>query len=346
MRDDDFGGHQVGIFGVVDDLRCGLKAQLEGVDVHRCELRRGQLGEQRVIERQNGDIFRDRQADLAAGALNGQSQNIIADYDGSGTVLPLQQSAQLFRALTALVVDLNAKSRIQRQLVLEQRELITGFSVSGEYQPIIRPHIRNAPMPQVVEIIGGFPACQQIVVVDADSLIGELVGLADDDVEDTVFEEEIHDGIILFGVEHDKAFDVVVGGQILHGLQNLLVIPASDNGTGVLAGITELTDAANTLQVERVFKSLAERCRKNNTDHLQGFACSGGRGRGDLISQLCHGLSYPVPGFFADGRVVVAYAGDGGGGYARQCGNIFDGYSHGCAFFRENCANDTGIICD
>ena len=50
MRHDDLGGQQVGVFDVVDGLAGRFDAKLIGIDVHGCQWRVGDAGEQRVVE--------------------------------------------------------------------------------------------------------------------------------------------------------------------------------------------------------------------------------------------------------------------------------------------------------
>ena len=81
MRHDDLGGQQVGVFDVVDGLACRFDAKLIGIDVHGCQRRVGDAGEQRVVEGYDGQIFRDAQAQLAAELFQYYRKNVIADQN-------------------------------------------------------------------------------------------------------------------------------------------------------------------------------------------------------------------------------------------------------------------------
>ena len=51
VGNDDLGGHQIGIFGVVERLGNRFITQLEGIDLHRSELGRSKFGKQGIVER-------------------------------------------------------------------------------------------------------------------------------------------------------------------------------------------------------------------------------------------------------------------------------------------------------
>ena len=81
MRYDDLGGQQVGVFDVVDGLAGRFDAKLIGIDVHGCQRRVGDAGEQRVVKGYDGQIFRDAQAQLAAELFQYHRKNVIADQN-------------------------------------------------------------------------------------------------------------------------------------------------------------------------------------------------------------------------------------------------------------------------
>ena len=57
VGNDDLGGQKVRVLDMVDQLRGGLNAQLEGVDIHRGQLRGCDAGKEGVVKRDNGQIF-------------------------------------------------------------------------------------------------------------------------------------------------------------------------------------------------------------------------------------------------------------------------------------------------
>lgn len=81
MRHDDLGGQQVGVFDVVDGLAGRFDAKLIGIDVHGCQRRVGDAGEQRVVEGYDGQILRNVQPQLAAELFQYHRKNVIADQN-------------------------------------------------------------------------------------------------------------------------------------------------------------------------------------------------------------------------------------------------------------------------
>lgn len=69
MWDENLCCKQIRVFDVVDHLGCRLNTELEGVDVHRCQLGRGQAREQGIVERDDREVIGDGQTDLKADAL-------------------------------------------------------------------------------------------------------------------------------------------------------------------------------------------------------------------------------------------------------------------------------------
>ena len=88
MGHDDLGGQQVRVLDVVDHLRGGLDPQLEGIDIDGGQLGGGEPGEQGVVEGNDGQILRDGEPGLNADPLQGYGQDIVADHDGRGPVVP------------------------------------------------------------------------------------------------------------------------------------------------------------------------------------------------------------------------------------------------------------------
>ena len=68
-------------------------------------------------------------------------------------------------------------------------------------------------MAQIVQIIRSFPACDQIVIVDANRLIGQFHRLAHDHIEQSLFAEIVNDRIILPGIEDNEAVRVLAAMQ-------------------------------------------------------------------------------------------------------------------------------------
>jgi hypothetical protein len=92
--------------------------------------------------------------------------------------------------------------------------------------------------------------------------------------------------------------------------------------------VAEFADTPDGFQKEGIAVHALQGRRQNDTNHVnRGNRGRNGWGAG-FVAQLGHYLAHPVTGFFADGRVVVANTGNGGGRNTGLCRNILDGYSH------------------
>ena len=81
--------------------------------------------------------------------------------------------------------------------MLEEGELIAGFPVRRVQVGAAAAQIGDFPVPQAVQVFCGFQSCQQVVVVDVDGLIGILLCLADQHIEQP-FAVQIVDDRIMF----------------------------------------------------------------------------------------------------------------------------------------------------
>ena len=77
-----------------DQLRRGLKAQLEGVDIHACQLNRRELRKGGIVKGNDRNVLRYGQPQLHTGPLQNRRQNIVAGHHCGGPLLPLQQLTQ------------------------------------------------------------------------------------------------------------------------------------------------------------------------------------------------------------------------------------------------------------
>ena len=91
VRDDALGRHQFRTLDVADELAGRLDAQLKGIEIHRREPGRGQFREKRIIERDDGNIFRDGKPVRQTGAPERHAQQIVADDDGGRPVRAAEQ---------------------------------------------------------------------------------------------------------------------------------------------------------------------------------------------------------------------------------------------------------------
>ena len=217
--------------------------------------------------------------------------------------------------------------------MLQQGKLVSGLPVGGIEEAGVAAQISDSAVAQLPEVVGGLPPGGQIVVVDADCLDGQLVRLAHHHIEQPRLAEIVHDLVLGLCVQKDHALQQSALVQILQRPQNLALILPGDYGGGVLPLVAKLADSPERLQIKGILISCAGRGGQDDPNLprlLTGAPAGGGRG---LVVELRHRSAHLLPGIPADGRIVVAHAGNGGGGYARQCRDVLDGNCHGCAPF-------------
>ena len=113
--------------------------------------------------------------------------------------------------------------------MLEQGHLVAPLALCGKQHGIADPEIRNAAVPHLVKVIGGFLPGKGVVVVDVDGLVGGLRRLAHNDMEQPLIAQIRRHRTVLFGVEQDKAVRLCVGHHALDGVQHLgVVLPGDD----------------------------------------------------------------------------------------------------------------------
>ena len=213
-----------------------------------------------------------------------------------------------------------------------QRQLVAVSAVSREDEAVIYAQVGNFPVPKLVKVFGSFISRQQIVIINVNGLVGVLAGFADQNIGKLFPVQVFNHGIVLAGIEQDKA---VCLSDACHGtddFQHLVLILAGYDGADVMLLVADLADAADRFQIKGVFVDLTGRYRKDNAD---GARVSGGQIAGleiGFIAQLLHGISYFAFRFFADGRTVFTGAGNRRGRYTGQCGYILDGYGHDSSF--------------
>ena len=268
MRHDDLGGQQVGVFDVVDGLACRFDAKLIGIDVHGCQRRVGDAGEQRVVEGYDGQIFRDAQAQLAAELFQYHRKNVIADQNRCRAVRSGKQCFQGRFIGIIQGIDLHIVPFARGDAVLEQRHLIAAFPLGRKQHGIADPKIGDAAVSHLVEIVGGFLARQCIVVVDIDGLVGRLRCLAHDNVKQTLATQIGSHRAVLFGIEQDEAVRLCVGHHALDGVQNLCIVLPGDDRVHIPPLVAELPDAADDLQMECVFVDIPLGGGQNDADGL------------------------------------------------------------------------------
>lgn len=212
--------------------------------------------------------------------------------------------------------------------VAEQRRLIACLPVGGKKQGAVGAKVSDFPVSEGIEIFRGLLSRQQIVVVNVDRLIGEPVGLADQDVKKPFFVKVVDDLIVLPGVEDDKAVNLVFPHHKLDGRKDFFVVPAGEDRARVLPVVAELADTADGFQIERIFVGFPGRGRQNDAD--RAAALEGGRASCStgVIAQLGHGAANLFFCFPADGGIVLARPGNGGRGHPGQCSHIFYSNSH------------------
>ena len=268
MRHDDLGGQQVGVFDVVDGLACRFDAKLIGIDVHGCQRRVGDAGEQRVVEGYDGQIFRDAQAQLAAELFQYHRKNVITDQNRCRAVRSGKQCFQGGFIGIIQGIDLHAVPFARGDAVLEQRHLMAAFPLGRKQHGIADPKIGDAAVSHLVEIVGGFLARQCIVVVDIDGLVGRLRCLAHDNVKQTLAAQIGSHRTIFFGVEQDESIGLRVGYHALDSIQHFGIVLAGDDGVYITALVAELPDAPDDLQMKGIFIYVPLGGRQDDADGL------------------------------------------------------------------------------
>lgn len=176
---------------------------------------------------------------------------------------------------------------------------------------MIAGQVGDTPVPQRDQVLGGFPAGQDIVVVHIDSLIGISESLSHQHIEKPLVEQIADNRILLPGVEDNKALRHAVFRHGFDGFQDLLLVLSGDYSIDILLLIAQKADAPDDLQEERVFISLTLRRREDDSD---GSGVLGGQAAGLkiwLIAQDIHGLPHLFLCLEADGRMIPAGPGSG-----------------------------------
>ena len=90
--------------------------------------------------------------------------------------------------------------RTYRQTIQKQSQLIAGTAVSCVEIGMCASDITNSSVSQIVQIIGSLSAGLEIIVIDANRLIGKISSFSDDDVHQSVLAQVIDDNIIRQGI--------------------------------------------------------------------------------------------------------------------------------------------------
>ncbi len=181
-------------------------------------------------------------------------------------------------------------------------------------------------MPETVQVFCGLLSGQQVVVVDVDGLIGVLLCLADQHIEQPLAVQIVDDGVMFPGIQNDKAAGVIVLCQCADGAEQFLVVLSGDDGADIFPPVAELADSPDGFQIKGVLVDVSGRRRKDDSDELGSLSAAGGYI--GFIAELCHGLTDFFFCFPADGRVVFTGAGYGGWGDTDKSGDIPDGDCH------------------
>ena len=313
---------------MVDELGGSLLAQAVGIDVHRGQLGGQQMGIEGIVEGDHGHIPRYGQAQPGAGTLQSGNQHIIADHKGCGPVLPAQQLGKHPDTFLGDGGHFHTVVLHNGQAMEQVGKLVAAAAVGGEQEVIPVAKIPDTAVAQAVEIVGGLPACQQVVIVDADGLTLRLQILTHGDIQHAVLPQIFGHRIVSPGVQQHEAVGSAAPVEQADGGQDLAVILPGDDAANDLPLVTDLADAPDGLQEEGIVIGLPVNGGQHDADGVGsclGLELGGG---GLLVAQPGHGLPNLLPGFRADSRIPVAHTGYGGGGYPCQFGDVFDGYCH------------------
>ena len=227
---------------MADELVSRLDAQLERIEIHRRQSRRGQFGEERIIEGNDRDIFWDGQPARQAHAFQRHAEQIVADDDGRRPVRPLNQRAQ-GGVLHIQRGHLHAVILPQRQIRQRKGGLIAALSVGGKEIGVVAAQIGDAPMSPADEVFSRLLPGQKVVVVDIDRFVRIGVSFANEHIQQVRLHQIIDDGIALTGIEQNKRVRRSGGNQQPNRRQNFVVVAAGDDGADVLMRVAELIDA-------------------------------------------------------------------------------------------------------
>lgn len=150
-------------------------------------------------------------------------------------------------------VDLHTVLFPRGDAVLEQGHLIAPLALCGKQHGVADPEIRNAAVPHLVKVIGGFLPGKGVVIVNVDSLVRGLRRLAHNDMEQSFIAQIRRHRAVLFGVEQDKPICLRVGHHALDGVQHLGIVLPGDDRVHIPPLVAELPDAADDLQMKGVF---------------------------------------------------------------------------------------------
>ena len=150
MGNNRFGSGQIGIICMVENLVGGFLPQKERIDVHCSQLWRCQLCIERIIECNNGNIFRNRQLQLIASPFQRQSEHIVTDNESGGAILSLQQWLQFLDAAAIHAFHLYTKIRVGGESVQEHGELIAFPAIRSIYILVLAANVTNTAMAQII----------------------------------------------------------------------------------------------------------------------------------------------------------------------------------------------------
>ena len=242
--------------------------------------------------------------------------------------------------------ELYAVFRFWHNAMAGQCQLVAVSAVDRKNETVIYAKVGDFPVSELIQVFGRLISCQQIIIINVNGLVGVLTGFPDQNIGE-FFPVQIFDhGIILPGIEQDKAVCLPDAGHGPDSIQHFILILTGYDGADIMLLVADLADAADRFQIKGVFIDLTGRYRKDNAD---GACVSGGQIAGLeiwFIAQLLHGISYFAFCFFADGRTVFTGAGNRRGRYTSQCGYILDCHGHDSSFLSTFIKYGTGwFVC-
>src|SRR5699024_4365293 len=135
-----------------------------------------------------------------------------------GAVIPSQELTDGSPALLCEGGNLHTEAGIRGASLPEHGGLIAGAPVCREHKAVSASDIGDAAVAQIPQIVCRLLPRQHIVIIDVNGLGGELVGLPDEDKEQAYPVEIVNDGILLPGIEDDKAVRLPAAGHGADGL--------------------------------------------------------------------------------------------------------------------------------
>lgn len=141
--------------------------------------------------------------------------------------------------------------------MLKQSRLAAGFPVRREEKRAAAAQAGDPAVSKGVKVFRGFPARQQIVIVDANCLAGQWIRLTNNHIEKSRLAQIVDNMIFRPGIQHNAPAICP-----FHIPQDLFHVLSRDDGGNILPLAAEPADPPQRLQVKGIFIGAAGGGRK------------------------------------------------------------------------------------